>query len=150
MSIWKELEEMGLLALSPTEEDKRKVGRLSADDMTEDWLLVIREKHPSLLSDAALDWLKKADADSHAMFQDIAEQRDRDSQMGAFAPLIELEEMNLPQNSGGEAATEKQLDYLRRLGVRNQDNILARLTKKDASELIDLVLKFRSENNLPT
>lgn len=104
---------------------------------------------PDLLCEWWRDVLRGNRAAEKRMWADINEERDRANKMGKYAPkfTITIEKDLRPGHIGD--ATEKQKEYLRALGVRDQEAILQRITKKNASEMIYRVLQARAKLGLP-
>ena len=147
MGEWQTLLGMGLITRLPTADERQVVGDLSEGDWAEE-LRQIREFSPGLLTAAGIEFLGGDDKLAREMWGGINDARERENKTGRYAPLIKLDEMFQPKPGQEGTATEKQLVYLRNLGVREQETLLETLTKKEASELIDAVLKLREENGL--
>lgn len=144
----RELFDLGFLTHIPTAQERAIIGEL--DDM-DDWassLKKIQGLLPELISREGADFIASDNEAEREVWGAINDPQDRERQMGRYAPKITIDGAESRRGQTG-TATERQLAYLRTLGVRDQEALLACITKKEATELIQDVLKLREENGLP-
>lgn len=150
MSEWRTLLELGFIARFPTAAEREVIGELETD---EDWALDLRqiqEFYPELITQAGNEFIASDDQDQREIFAEINDVDDKAKKMGRYAPKINLEGSITGQPGRDGTITDRQMAYLIKLGVREQDAALRTLSKKHASELITMVLKLREDNGLPT
>lgn len=142
---WEELLALRCIVRAPTDEEKKRCGRSEQDAMFPHWLRQVEAKVPELLTREALLLLTRWRQEDAAMAEQFNDQRDRENKRGKHAPLIVVDQhwQRAPGTTG--SATDRQKEYLRQLGVRDQEPLLNGISKAEASQLIDDVLKLRGE-----
>jgi hypothetical protein len=144
-SPWRQLLDTDLIR-EPTEEEVKFLRRLDADLSFTDWLCQIGKTHPSLLTHAGIVFLAEGREFQQKSDAEYRDEKDRDNRVGKYAPQIVVDEL-YPQVPGKKgSATDAQKKYLRDLGVTGQDALLNRITRAEASQLIDDVLKLRGDS----
>jgi hypothetical protein len=106
---------------------------------------IVLEQAPAMLEKFERESLKEEKAEIDGYF---AEQRDKwetENNLGAHAPELKFILKYLTERETGDSpATEKQVNYLRLLGVHD-DQILGALGKQQASRLIGKVKELRGD-----
>lgn len=98
---------------------------------------LIPECCPGVMSEG---WKEEA-RETKRFEREMADQYDREHRMAKYAPEIKIEQF--PRIRLGESRpTENQVNYLRRLGVRNEE-VLANISFENASKLIDAAKEER-------
>lgn len=148
MDAEKELFGLGFLTRLPTAQEQLKIGAIDDADEWAFSLKKIQRCFPELISREGCNFIDEDKKAENEMWSEIEAANEQSRKMGKYAPMIFVDGAESRKGQIG-TATEKQIAYLRLLGVRDQEILLASITKQEASDLIKDVLSLREKNGLP-